>query len=50
MLGIVDPGQLNEDSFGSLALDCRFLGPRLVDPTTNDFDRLIDGLPTPLAL
>src|SRR4029077_3227834 len=47
MLGVVDAGELDENTVGAFALNCRFLGSGLVDPPTNDLDRLVDRLPTP---
>ena len=38
MLGVVDTGQLYQDSVLSLALNRRLLGPCLVDPPANDLD------------
>src|SRR5437763_16557003 len=47
MLGIVDPGQLDEDAVLPLALDRRLLGAGLVDTAADDLDRLLDRLAPP---
>ena len=43
-LGIVDPGQLDEDAVIAFALDGRLLGAGLVDAAADDLDRLVDRL------
>src|SRR6202030_4650539 len=47
-LGILQPGDLHQDTVGALALDGGLDRAEIVDPVLADLDRLLDRLPRAL--